>query len=273
MAKASMLFEHTQRFVREVFAQRLRSAGFRSYKGEDIHWYRLVNGEVVHAIYFVTRHTALPANMAIMYGCHPISIPPVFQKSPYFYAEPGYEQMYGMIPETEPGAGVYGRQGTNLTGAVNRPYRVPDVLIEYPQDEHKAMAILEKILSVMEDTKTPRQCYEAHKLWRSSQIENDAILTMSSYFVDEVLFWEDVSLYPYCKHYVDAWVSLLLEAKQAGKLSRKADGENLERLLVLKRVLEEDSRSEYLQTFSERGQRTLRLLERNASICKSVRKE
>ena len=58
MANNSMLFEHTQRFMREVMADRLREEGFVSYKGEDIHWYRLVNNEVVQAIYFVTRHTA-----------------------------------------------------------------------------------------------------------------------------------------------------------------------------------------------------------------------
>ena len=41
-----MLFEHTQRFMREVMAERLREEGFVSYKGEDIHWYRLVNNDI-----------------------------------------------------------------------------------------------------------------------------------------------------------------------------------------------------------------------------------
>ena len=85
MANNSMLFEHTQRFMREVMAERLREEGFVSYKGEDIHWYRLVNNEVVQAIYFVTRHASLYSGggFELCYGCHPMFISPIFQKTAF----------------------------------------------------------------------------------------------------------------------------------------------------------------------------------------------
>ena len=77
MANNSQLFEHMQRYIREVMAQRLREEGFASYKGEDIHWYRLVNNEMVQCIYFVTRDTHLHSFVDIYYGCHPLFICPM----------------------------------------------------------------------------------------------------------------------------------------------------------------------------------------------------
>ena len=101
MSKISrtVVFEHVQRFVREVYADRLRQAGFSSYRNEDIHWYKLVNNDVIHAVYFVTDYMSFPVNLEIRYGCHPLFIPPVFQRSSFVDTSYGYEQMYDIIPE------------------------------------------------------------------------------------------------------------------------------------------------------------------------------
>lgn len=263
MAKTSELFEHTQRYVREVMADRLRAEGFVSYKGEDIHWYKRINDDVVHAVYFVTRHSSLNAMLEIKYGCHPLFIPPIFQKSPYLCAEPGYEQMYNGIPEIIPNSTPYGMMGSQIRGITNRVYRFPDVLILCPQDDKKGLDILEQVLGHMDGIKTPIDCYHAHKKWRSSQIENDAWLTMSTYFVDEVLYWKDEALYPYCQMYVNSMAKWLEGLKRDGKLSRKDDQRELARLIALRDVFEGGDLQAYLQTFQSRAQETLHLLEKN----------
>lgn len=243
----SELFEHEQRYLQEIFAERLRQEGFLSYKRENIHWYRLVNNQVVQAIYFVTRHVALPASMTIGCGCHPLFIPPVFQKSPYMYAAPGYEQVYLRYPIVE---------------SINTVYRVPDVLVKCPADEYKVCNILDGVLSVLDSVQTPFACYETHKEWRKGQIENGTWYTMSPFFADEVIYWEDKSLYPFCKEFIEGYISILDDVKQSGGFLLKSDYEELARFITLKEVFDENRRHEYLQTLCEREKETLRMLEK-----------
>lgn len=265
MSNNSQLFEHIQRFVREVMADTLHAAGFSSYKGEDIHWYRIVNNEVVQSIYFVSSHTQLPVFLEIKYGFHPLFIPPVFQKSPYFYGMPRYEQMYDRIPEIILGSMPYGFMGTSLYGMTHRPYR-PDAQVLAPPDMGNGLTTLEQVLKELKGLSTSIECYQKHKNRRSGEIENDSWLMMSPYFVDEVLFWEDEALYSYCQGYVNGKMQLLQNAKNNGFLKRKADILELEQLSVLQSVFEHGTRDEYVKTFPGRSQNTLKLLEKYAGI-------
>lgn len=240
MTETSMIFEEVQRIVRVVFADRLREAGFASYKGEDIHWYRLINHEVIQTIYFTTMYTRFPFAIEIRYGSHPLYIPPFFQKSPYIRDNLRYEQMYYIIPELEPGSTKNGVQRSLLFGETGK----------------KPMKVLEKILAVIEDMKTPKACYEMHKKWYASSLKTDNHLVMSTYFVDEVLYWEDESLYPFCKTYVNGQAEFLTKASKAGKYYTKADQAELERLLVLKDVFENNGREAYLQQLQIRSEKT-----------------
>ena len=79
---------------------------------------------------------------------------------------------------------------------------------------------------------------------------------MSTYFVDEVLYWEDEALYPYCKMYVDKMSDHLIWASKMEKGYRKCDREHLERLLVLKDVFENNGREAYLQQLQIRAEKT-----------------
>lgn len=260
MAKSSQLFEHAQRYMREVMAPRLREEGFVSYKGEDIHWYRLVNNEVVQAIYFGTRHTALQSSFSIYIGFHPLFIPPVFQKSPYFRAEPGFAQMSYRVPELVPGSTPHGIINLMLYGLYNRVYRIPDVLIPCPRDKNDGLDILNQVFSIFESVKTPKACYEMHK--RMQEIES--VFSMSTYFVDEVLFWGDKELYPYCQQYMEDFIAMLRKAQESGKFFHKTHEEELERLLAMKDAF--SNREQYLQVLKEREQKTLHLLEKYTGI-------
>ena len=258
------LFSHVQKFVREVYAEQLKEAGFHSYRDEGVHWFRLVNDEVIQTVYFVTRHTTFPITLYIEYGCHPLFIPPILQHSPYMYGMPGYEQMYDVIQETIPGRMPHGRQRSMVQGMTNRCYR-EDVLVECPVNPDERQQILHNVLAEIEPLSTPEACFEAHKRWRAREIENDAWLTMSPYFVEEVLYWEDKSLYPYCMEYMRGrieWFSGLLEE---GKLALKYQQE-LEYLKVLWDVFQNNSRTEYLRILYERKIKNLKRLKSNTSI-------
>jgi hypothetical protein len=251
-----------QRYIREVFADRLRQEGFASYKNQDIHWYRLVNNEVVQAVYFVTRHTTLHAFVEICYGCHPLFIPPVFQKSPYMYNLPGYEQMNDVIPETSLGSAPYGFEGLRLHGMYNRPYRTPDVLIMCPKDKNNGLDILEKLFPVLDKTNTPLACYEMHKKRRTMEIENGSFLTMSTYFIDEVLFWEDRELYPFCKEYVINMIAYYEKLHTESKHTRREDREQMSRLLALKEVFENGANQVYKDVLHARTQKNRILIQK-----------
>lgn len=259
-------YAHVQRFVWEVYADRLRQAGFSSYRGEDIHWFRLVNNEVIHAVHFRADRAGYPLMMEIGYGCHPLFIPPVLQRTPFLQPINGYEQVDYRIPELIPGSMPNGVQHSFIHGLRNRIYREPDVMVHCPADDQTTQLILEKVLSVMEPINTPAACYALHKDRRAGEIENDAWLTMTPYFVDEVLYWEDSALYPYCSVYIEGKREWLEAVKQEGKLKRKVDQEELAQLVILQDVFRNKDRAQYMQVLSERAQRNFAKLKKHTNI-------
>ena len=258
------LFTHVQKFVQEVYAEQLREAGFRSYRNEGVHWFRLVNDEVIQAVYFVARHTTFPVRLDIEYGCHPLFIPPILQHSPYMYGMPGYEQMYDEIQETIPGRMPDGRQRSMVLGMQNREYR-EDIEVLCPVNPDERQQILRNVLDEIEPLNTPKACFEAHKRWRARQIENDSWGIMSPYFVEEVLYWEEESLYPYCIEYMKATIRGLSNVREDGKLPQKYQQE-LEHLKILWDVFQNNSRAEYLQVLQGRESKNRKRLKTNTSL-------
>ena len=249
----TMLFSHVQRYIREVYAERLKQAGFISYRNEDIHWYRLVNNDVLHVVYFVVHYPSFPVMLEIGYGCHPLFIPPFVQRSPIMRSLPGNEQMYHSIPELIPGSMPYGIQRSQLHGTLNKIYRDPDVLVHCPADDHTTQLLLDRVLSELDAAITPSACFEKHKCWRQSQIETGSWLTMTPYFVDEVLYWEDHSLYPYCMDYLDGKIRWIDSVVQSGQKMRKRDQDEYAHLVSLRNAFQQDSHQEYIQTLLDRA--------------------
>ena len=70
-----------QRCARGIYAEKLRNAGFVSYKGEDLSWYKVVNSEIVQTVYLFSSWGMTPLLIQIGYGVHPLFIPaPIPQK-------------------------------------------------------------------------------------------------------------------------------------------------------------------------------------------------
>lgn len=266
MFKATELFEHMQRYTREVFAEHLRKEGFSSYKGQDVHWYRIVNNEVVQAVYFVAFH-AVPCTFAeIKYGCHPLFVSPVFQKSPLMNDLPDGVQTSDLIPETISGSATYGVERLLLYSLYNnRPYRQPNTLIMCSPDQNNGLEVLEKLLSVLNRTTTSVACYDLHKEL-SRRLSNPDFNVNSAYFVDEALYWKDEEIYPYCREFAMRAVRCLENAAKGGYRVPKMYKQSWERGKVLAQVFEDGTFEDYLNTFQDREKQTLRLLERNVGI-------
>ena len=257
----AILCTHVQQFIREVYADQLKRAGFFSYKGEDICWFRLVNNEVIHAVYFVASHGNLPAMLEIGYGCHPLFVPPVFSRSPLIRPKPSYEQMYNIIPEIIPGSMPNGVQRSLVHGLSNQIYSVPDIMVNCPVDADVCRTILQHVLDVLASINTPTACFEAHKRWRDAEIENGSWLTMTPFFVEEVLYWEEKSLYSYCEDYINGKLVWLDYVQQGGKFTRKAECEEYTRLLNLKEIFLNDARAALIQELNMRKEANLNLLQ------------
>lgn len=271
MFKATDLFEHMQRYTREVFAERLRQEGFSSYKGQDIHWYRLVNNEVIQAVY-ITASSVAPCTFAeIKYGCHPLFISPIFQKSPIMNGLEDLVQISYLIPERIPNSTKDGVERFLLYdfNMLIRAYREPDVLIMCSPEQNYGLDVLEKLLAVLNQTTTPLACYELHKDLRR-RLSFPSFRVRSTYFVDEVLYWKDEELYPYCREFVKAEAERLENAKNKGFTIPKAYKQSWERGYALNQVFEQGNFEEYLHTLQEQEQRNLRLLERNTGIQRSM---
>ena len=193
-------------------------------------------------------------------------IPPVFQKSPYFYGMPSDEQMYGRVPEIIPGSTFHGFHPLLLHGVWNRTYRIPDIMISCPQDKNNGLDILELVFPTLDKTQTPYACYEMHRSRREERNDYGFGFEPASPFIDEALFWEDKNIYPYCHEFTKRFGAYLQSVKDRGKPLGKIFTEELDNLLRQQRVFEEGCRDEHLQFLKEREQKNFKLLEKYTGI-------
>lgn len=249
-ATSSELREHAQRFIRATVAEQLREQGFISKGNDDINWYRVVNGDVIQVIYFFTQHPYLPMTLQIGYGCHPLFITPLFPTGAHLQCMPGNEVLYPRYI---------------LMGQQNNFCYSKDILVTSPEDSSLIMDLLNQIFSALDSVTSPLACFQTHKHWRQKEIENNSWIHVSTHFVDEVIFWEDQDLYPFCKRYIFAREKLLQDALLKQPASKKFADE-LRYLQLLKQAIIDGKRDEHILRLSERTERTIRLLEKHVGI-------
>lgn len=245
----SILYEHAQQYIREVMADLLCQEGFVSWEGEDIHWFRVAGGNVLHAIYFIS-DMSFPSFLCMRYCCTPLFIPPISTKGICQKNMPGYEQ-YGWDKQ--------------LSKKHNRIYREPDVMVHCPADEYLGRDLLEAVLQVLASAQTPEDCYCLHKQWHEKEIQNRVLLNLSPHFVEEVLYWDDQDLYPTCMDYV-LMMERILRNPRNGKPLSKSNQKLLDQILTLKEALTEQKREAYLQVLAQRAQETQKWLQKHTTI-------
>ncbi len=204
MAKNKTLMNiHAQKYIEQVFADRLREEGFFCPNDKYLCWYKVIDEQVVHSIVFFTRWSAMPMILEIGYGCYPLFQKPVYTPSVYFDKRPlnthtFHEQL--LKEENPPGEiQVYRRYSE-------------DILVDAPPQDGKGIYTLDKIiLPQMKGIKTVEDCYRFHKRQCESILKlnfgEDDLSTLPLYFedypnmlqptfIDEALYFEDTQFYP-----------------------------------------------------------------------------
>lgn len=245
------LNDHAQRYVREVMANQLLSNGYVSKGNQDLHWYRIVNSDMVQAVYFYTQWAAGPIMMAIGYASHPLFIAPEYPKNLYM------PTMLRSLEAVNPGRMILKQK--------NLGCYAPDIAVSCPNDEYKGSDIIEDILARLDKISTIEECYNMHKqeYIKVAELVNlpaeEVFWNMSADFMNEVVYMDDSELYSRCVIRITKELARYEKAQQVRKLwnVEKADLESLNRL---KSAIIDGKRQEHLDYLENQRQANLRQL-------------
>ena len=239
-----------QNYIRATLADQLRSEGFISKENNGFCWYRVQGGSVVQSIYFYTQHNYLPTFLEIGFGTHPLFLTPLFPGNPLMRDLPGNEILYPRYV---------------LMDKKNKYCYSDDIAVSCPEDEQCGSKLVSEIIDVLNSFTSPHACYELHKQWRKDEIANDSWIDVSTHFVDEVIFWNDRNVYPFCEKYIRARCTLLHNALRKNPQSSKYKKE-LDYLQLLEHVLTSHDRVLHKHLLSERRLQTIHLLKKHVGI-------
>ena len=239
-----IITKEAQIYIREVHRDTLVENGFSSLNGDDIAWYRIVNGEVLQSVHFLTRHTFRPIFLGMAYGCMPLYLEPMFPKGVYHYGLPHASEICTEVL---------------LQGRVNRPYsQMSSVMC--PMEGGRGLDILkEEILTPLDQIDSADACFSLH---RSRYARSNTWHNMSLQFIDEVLYRQEQDLYEIGRKRV----SHLLANLERNYISSKQISSAESHLELQKTVLLGGDREVFLNTLEKRRQKTLRILSKKAGI-------
>lgn len=250
----NQLLDHGQRYVRAVMAERLRQEGFISRDGKDIHWYRVINREVVQTVCFFTNAPYLPIFLSIGYGSHPFFLSPAYPSSLYIHE---FKWSRDILREVI------------LAKSYNKPYD-STTLVTCPSDEYKGLDILEGILDQLRPVQTAQDCYLLHKhgyMKDTSRSMEQNFFNMSIPFMTEVIYWKDEELYPYCRRKISASIqSIEKDLQSEGMSGKKALAALLERIKFLEWGIQDENRDLFLAELDKISRREKKMLNKRLNI-------
>lgn len=173
--------QQVQEFVRAVFADTLREKGFTSYKNEDFCWFRVVNHEVVHHVFFITPHRNYPIIPFTSCGFYPLYADIDIPTSPYMYncnigVPPLVTQVHWHTGRLWPGNG--------------------NVMCS-EDDTYGLKMLREKVLVQFEGMDSGLNCYKRHKEMRLQSLMGASMFEYRPYndFIAEMIYQNDSELY------------------------------------------------------------------------------
>ena len=256
--KTKVLNENAQNYVRAVMADHLRREGYVSKDGMDLQWYRVINGDVLQAVFFYTRWAALPMFMAIGYSCHPLFITPEFPKGIHM------PSMLRSLESVNPGKQLVKQNGNSIYAA--------NAAVTCPDDSFKGVDILESILDQLDGIRSVEQCYAIHKqrYLKAAELLNlaqeELYHNISTDFMDEAVFFNDQDLYSYCASRIQNELTRYEKAQETRKLWNIEKYE-LNALYHLKEAIINQKRDEHLMYLQQRQAENIRLLKRRVKGC------
>ena len=240
-----IIAKEAQIYIREVHRDTLVQCGFSSLDGEDLAWYRIINGEVLQSVHFFTRHTFTPIIMEMAYGCMPLYLAPMFPKGAYLYALPDSCEICTKVQL--------------MQGKTNGPYsRESSVMC--PMEGNRGLEILkDEILAPLDRIDSADSCFALH---RRRYAQKGTWHTMSLEFMDEVLYRQEQDLYEVCRkrggHLLQNFDRYYFSPKETPIVRHHLE--------MQQAVLHGGSRSEILDALEKRKQKTLRILRKKAGI-------
>lgn len=239
-----IITKESQIYIREIHRDTLVENGFSSLNGDDIAWYRIVNGEVLQSVHFLTRHTFRPIFMGMAYGCMPLYLEPMFPKGVYLYGLPHSSEIC--------------KEVLLMQGQVIRNYSETSSVL-CPMEGGRGLDILkEEILTPLNQIDSADACFAHH---RSRYESRDTWRNMSLQFIDEVLYRQEQDLYEVCKKRVGHLLANLDRNFSAKQIPSAKSHLELQQAVLLG-----ENREDFLNTLEKRKQKTLRILRNKAGI-------
>ena len=255
-----LIFEHGQRYVTEVLADSLREEGFIS--NNDVHWYRLVNTQIVQSIFFQTPFTFFPILMDISCGCHPLYIVPEFPKGVYIYSTNYY---------TSSKREIFGRIGGTMSADPSKSNAIysKDACVMCATDDCGKRETIGKILNKLESINTEDECYQMHKNFYleafSQYPDRDLSHTLTLDFMDEVVYFNDSEMYSVCEKRITNQLACIDKIKQDKGLPKSWEKE-MNRYISLKEAIIDGERDKHLRYLDSQRQKTIKLLQKKVGI-------
>lgn len=246
--KKQLLNDHASRYIHEVMSDQLISRGYVSRNNEGLHWYRIINGNLLQAIYFYSQWATMPILMGIGYGCHPLFIAPEYPRGIHIGS------MMRSSEALNPGRMIM-KQG-------NKGCYSNEIAVSCPDDPYHGADILTDILLRMDQIQNIEECYRTHKQARIRVMqqlglpETDAFRNISTDFMDEVVYFNDRELFPACTSRITSELERYERAQTVRKL-RKVEKADIDALMRLKTAIIDSNRETYIQYLQEQHQKNL----------------
>ena len=219
----AFLKQQVQQYVRDVFADTLREAGFTSYKNDDICWFRTINGEVAHHVYFGTKWCHTPILLDITYGFYPLYADIDIPTTPYAYDRMG-DYLVDRLAVLSP----------NIT------YPGSDCLM-CPNDGSYGLTVLtEKVLPAFTGMDSAQNCYSRHKALQKQGkegLEDIFKYLPPPSLINQMIYNDDAQLYPAFLEMLDR---IALELSSNPYVSAKSLNESLAKFARYRIAIEEN---------------------------------
>lgn len=228
-----------QAWSRLYFAEKLRAAGFVSCKGEDLSWYRLVDGEVLQSVYLYSMHSGMFAMGSIGYGMHPLFISAPMPQKPVVQGWTDDEIMSRI----------------HLRPPLTTTAEAPSLMVP-ATDSRGAEKLDEFILPLFEEHATMVDAY----LWYKSRyvaMETQKYTFTTQEFIDWAIYMDDTEFYPFCLRALeqkDCSIDAKAQQKKDAQIAAMRDGQ----------------REGYMKVLNTNKKRNMTRLEKKVGICVTV---
>lgn len=179
--------EHAREYIKEIWADQLRSEGFVCPDDKLLCWYRVVNHEIIHYISFYTQWSGFPFFLHVSIAACPLFFLPGTLSKVYTNDGPRTHEL---------------NKGLTLqNNSSSMTLFSDDNYVYAPQEEGRGISKLHsEILPWLNKIQTVEQCYQTYKADHSRGHETrhfDFSFPLS--FIEMAIYFQDVEMWDACR--------------------------------------------------------------------------